>query len=75
MKSLCMIDDSDILNRFILCRMLSLIYTTLKDHQQAKRLLATTVCVHTVIDALERSVIALTWSLMSQLKHLLQGYW
>jgi hypothetical protein len=54
---------------------LSLIYTTLKDHQQAKRSLATAVSVHTVINALEHLAIALTWSLMSQLKQLLLGYW
>lgn len=48
---------------------------TLKGRQQAKESVATTVCVHTVIDVWVHSTIALTWSLMSQLKLLLLGYW
>lgn len=55
-------------------RIFNLVYMTLKDHPPTKRSLATTVCVHNVIDAQEHSAIALTLSLMSQQKHLLLGY-
>lgn len=39
---------------------LSLAFTILKSRLQAKKLVATTVCAHTVVDALAHSAIALT---------------
>lgn len=41
-------------------RTLSLAFTILKSRLQAKKLVATTVCAHTVVDALAHSAIALT---------------